>query len=151
MGVQHGVRLGLLRKYEEQQELARTAVRSVLWFFNGDDAAAGGLKLINQEDDATVKRGWYWVTVGCIVMATWPPILLGATHFYAKLSDRKLTVAITAIFKSLPSLLGSILYISVFSLRCILDASPSKPIIEQCGNPAMNTGYVTNFCSGAGF
>ena len=51
------------------------------------------------------------------------------------LPDADLSTAVLAMFKSLPSTLGSLLYISSASLGCIARAGDTAPVFKQCGNP----------------
>ena len=47
----------------------------------------------------------------CVWALTYPPCYLGGVKLYSNLSDRKLGAAITALFKSLPSVLIPMIYI----------------------------------------
>jgi len=73
------------------------------------------------------------------------------SKMYSKLSDRKLGAAVTALFKSLPGVLGSMLYVSAASLRCLMkydskvDEDFNDYYDEHCDNPTWPTYYVTMF------
>ena len=41
------------------------------------------------------------------------------------------------LFKSLPSILPSMVYLAVASMRCILGADDDSPLYQQCGNPVI--------------
>ena len=75
----------------------------------------------------------------------------GVAKLYSNLPDGKIGVAVTALFKSLPGVLGSILYISAASLRCLMkyDSEVDEDFYdyysEQCANPTQPTIFVTIF------
>ena len=60
-------------------------------------------------------------------------------------ASQELSVAATNMFKSLPTILGSMLYLSAASTRCILSADDDSPLYSQCGNPAVPSFVVNVF------
>ena len=87
----------------------------------------------------------------CAFTLVCPLFVIGSTKLYSKLSPNRLGAAVTAIFKSLPGLLGSMLYISTSSLRCVINTPSSQSELGdlgfflQCGNPSRPTYYITAF------
>ena len=74
-----------------------------------------------------------------------PPATLSVVKLLGELSDRRLHKYIMALFRSLPSTLGATLYVSAEAGRCIIQASSSKSILSQCGNPLAPTFFVAVF------
>ncbi|GMH88227.1 hypothetical protein TrST_g10302 [Triparma strigata] len=80
-----------------------------------------------------------------------PPSYFAVIKLYSRLSDLKLGAVITTGFKSLPSVLLPMLYISTASLRCIASiASPDIKIdnlgfVQSCRNPSQPTFMVSAF------
>ena len=85
---------------------------------------------------------------GYVYMLILVPSYLAVAKLYSKFSDRRLGAAVTTIFKSLPRLLGSLLFISASSMQCIMDSKPEDELdengyIKRCQNP-----FPTYFVSG---
>ncbi|GMH49785.1 hypothetical protein TL16_g00614 [Triparma laevis f. inornata] len=95
---------------------------------------------------------------GCVFAAVYPAFILAGTRLYSKLAPHQLGLAVTAIFKSLSWLLGALLYVSLLSLRCILNVNINVEEeeeggveldelghIKQCGNVVKLTYYISIF------
>ncbi|GMH61321.1 hypothetical protein TrST_g6686 [Triparma strigata] len=107
-----------------------------------------GLKMITVvKHQANVYMGWYAIVIGATVMIVVPPTLIAINTIYSKLPARQLSNAVKTIFKSLPQIMGSVLFVSAASTRCLMKADPSNPILKQCGNPTMPSILVSNFLS----
>jgi len=104
-----------------------------------------GLVLVNREDEATVQQGEVCLFMGLLFVVTMPPAYISIISIYAKMSDKALSNAVTNLFKSLPHISGSCLFVSAASLRCITSSQPDLPIIEQCGNPLIPSFMICNF------
>ncbi|GMH60075.1 hypothetical protein TrST_g7694 [Triparma strigata] len=105
-----------------------------------------GLKSITVvKHHATVYIGWFAIFLGVSYMIIVPPAFTAINTLYSKLPARQLSNAVKPIFKSLPQILGSTLFISAASTRCLMKADPSNPILKQCGNPTMPSIFVSLF------
>jgi len=102
-----------------------------------------GMTLKNIEDEATAKAGRNVFMIGIASLLLFPPVTYRMGSKYSTLSDRELGAALMTLFKTLPSILGSILYISGASMRCILAASDSDAIFKQAGNPILPSNYIS--------
>ncbi|GMH68258.1 hypothetical protein TrLO_g10150 [Triparma laevis f. longispina] len=93
---------------------------------------------------------WLWATFVSVLASV---SQLALVKLYSRLSDRRLGLAITNMFKSLPGILGSTLYVGSSALRCILNSNSAEyvekhgiqPIEKQCGNPLWPSFYVSCF------
>lgn len=93
---------------------------------------------------------------GCISTPIFPPCFLACIKLYSKFSDRRLAAAITTIFKSLPGLFGSMLYIGTSSLQCIMNSKPEVELDERgfikiCQNPTLPTNFVSLYLATSWF
>ncbi|GMH91072.1 hypothetical protein TrST_g10011 [Triparma strigata] len=80
-----------------------------------------GLGMSRVEDDAAVKEGKGRMTMAVFCLVILPAYLVGLT-LYSKFPDAKLSSAMLSFFQSAPSILGSLLYVSSSSFRCILNS-----------------------------
>ena len=78
-------------------------------------------------------------------MLVFPPIFIGINIMYSKLPNHHLAKAMRSIFISLPNVIGSVLYISASSVRCIMKADVEGLIEDQCGNPVRPSFMVNAF------
>ncbi|GMH61765.1 hypothetical protein TrLO_g7558 [Triparma laevis f. longispina] len=94
-----------------------------------------------------------WMIMGCSFALLLVPSYLASAKLYSKFEDPKLGAAITTIFKALPGLLGSLLYISSASIQCIMNYSSEDKMFEgywdyhkkRCQNPSWPTVWVSVF------
>ena len=97
----------------------------------------------------TGKATYYIVT--CVAAPVGGLSYPAVVKLYSNLSDRKLGATVTALFKSIPSVLIPMLYISGESLRCIINASADAKLahfgltVEGCENPSGPTFAVSGF------
>ena len=101
------------------------------------------MTLADQQDYATVLTGSGTKMAGVIIVIAATPIMYLTGRKYANLSDEKLSKALTQIFVSLTSVLGSILYVSSGPLRCIMAADTEVPMLQECGNPLFPSLFIT--------
>ncbi|GMI04176.1 hypothetical protein TrLO_g9542 [Triparma laevis f. longispina] len=91
-----------------------------------------------------------FLTWGCIWMLILVPSYLAVAKFYSKFSNLKLGATITTVFKALPGVIGSMLYISASSMQCIMNSKPEDELdvdgfIKRCRNPSAPTFMVSAF------
>lgn len=102
-----------------------------------------GTQLYTSSQDSSVQwMGLCGIIGGVCFVLFGPPATLSVVKLLGELSDRRLHKYIMALFRSLPSTLGATLYVSAEAGRCIIQASSSKSILSQCGNPLAPTFFV---------
>ena len=105
-----------------------------------------GLKYVTVvKHQATVYFGWFCIVIGVTFVTIDPPAVIGIDTIYSRLPARQLSNAVKTIFKSLPQIMGSTLFVSAASTRCLMKADPSNPIVKQCGNPTIPSYLVSCF------
>ncbi|GMH47387.1 hypothetical protein TrLO_g2693 [Triparma laevis f. longispina] len=87
---------------------------------------------------------------GCGLTLILVPTFLAIAKLYSNFSDLKLGAAVTTMFKALPGVLGSLLYISASSTQCIMDLKPDDELdkyghFRRCQNPSKPTLLVSFF------
>jgi len=80
---------------------------------------------------------------GAVILIIWPPLFYFAASSWNNLLNKDLSSALMTIFKSLPGVLSTILYISASSLRCIIRVDENESVVQQCGNPIFPTFLIT--------
>jgi len=106
----------------------------------------GGLQFVTiQNHQPTLYLGWFGVVGGIIFMIIFPPAFIGGLTILSNLSDNQVSKAIKTIFKSLPQIIGSTLFVSAASVRCLMKTNLENPVLETCGNPTMPSIWVSVF------
>ena len=96
-----------------------------------------GYTLAGSEDEHTTYWGWLFMGLGVFWTIMGPPIACKVVSMRSQLEDQELSMAVIRLFKSLPSILPSMTYLAVASMRCILGADDESPVYQQCGNPIL--------------
>ena len=90
---------------------------------------------LSRLDEGAVKTGKMNMMLAAFLMIMLPALLYGLKLF-SGLSDAKLSSVMLALFQSVPSILGTLLYVASSSFRCILQSDEKlESVVDQCGNP----------------
>lgn len=81
-----------------------------------------GIGLSRLDDEPAVKTGKMSMMMSAFIGLVCLPGLLYVVTLYSRFSDAKLSSAMLAMFQSVPSILGSLLYVASTSFRCILQS-----------------------------
>ena len=119
-----GIVFGNVRKFERRHEKALIILCGVL--FGAGEVICGDV---------------FWAVFWIVIM---PLSFYTGASMWSKLPDQDQKIAVTNLFKSLPYTLGSLLYLSSASLRCLLAADETMDVMEQCGNPIAPAHFVSN-------
>lgn len=103
-----------------------------------------GSELSRLDDKAAVKTGKMGMMMVAFTMLVSLPALLHGVKLFSRFSDAKLSSSMLSMFQSVPSLLGSLLYVASTSFRCILQSDEKLgSVVEQCGNPIQPANVVS--------
>lgn len=105
-----------------------------------------GLGLIRLEDEGAIRIGkitmMFVVFHTCISL----PGFLYATKLFSRFSDAKLSRLMLSAFQSVPSLLGSLLYVVSTSFHCITQSDEKLgSVVDQCGNPTAPAASIGSY------
>ncbi|GMI15473.1 hypothetical protein TrVE_jg3551 [Triparma verrucosa] len=105
-----------------------------------------GLGLSRVEDPTAVKMGKMDMMIAIFVMLVGLPGILSVFKLFSKLPDAKLSGAMLFLFQSAVSILGSLLYVSSSSFRCVINSDKNVgSIVDQCGNPMQPANVVSTY------
>ena len=71
-----------------------------------------GYTFAGSEDEHTIHMGWFIMGVGVLGTIILPPLFCKGASMRSQLEDQELSIAVIRIFKSLPSILPSMVYLA---------------------------------------